>query len=170
MKQLQKKIEDRKTAGNYRFLKDTPADFTDFSSNDYLGLSKLNFHIDANLPHGSGGSRLLAGNYPLIEEVESEIAQFHNAPSGLIFNSGYNANLGVFSCIPQKGDTVLYDELIHASVKDGLRLNYANNYAFKHNDLEALKNKLKKAAGSVYVVVEAVYSMDGDTAPLKALT
>lgn len=169
MKLLNKKLEDRKKAGNYRFLKHTPADFTDFSSNDYLGLSKQDLELPKNLSHGSTGSRLLAGNYPLIEQAESEIASFHNAECGLIFNSGYTANLGVFSTIPQKGDTVLYDELIHASIKDGLKLNYANNYSFKHNDLEALQKKLLKAKGTVYVAVEAVYSMDGDCAPIIEL-
>ena len=87
----------------------------------------------------------------------------------MFFNSGYDANLGLFSSIPLKGDTVLYDSLIHASIRDGVRMSLATAYSFKHNDLDQLEDKLKRATGTVYVAVESIYSMDGDDAPLNEI-
>ena len=151
----------------------------DFSSNDYLGfaksseLSKLTGQLLSAIPerrNGSGGSRLLSGNHPFIEETESLIASFHRAESGLIFNSGYDANIGLLSALAQRGDTIITDELIHASLIDGARLTHANRYTFKHNDLQDLQAKLNVAKGNVYVVVESVYSMDGDLSPLKEIS
>jgi len=98
--------------------------------------------------HGSTGSRLLAGNYPLIEETERSIAAFHAAEAGLIFNSGYDANLGLLSSVPQRGDTVLFDYLSHASIRDGIRLSFAQSFSFFHNDLGDLEKKLKAAKGN----------------------
>jgi 8-amino-7-oxononanoate synthase len=144
----------------------------DFCSNDYLGIV-TNGLIAANpLAHGSMGSRLLAGNYPLAEETERELAAFHHAETGLLFNSGYDANLGVLSCVPQRGDTILYDQLSHASIRDGIRLSFAQSFSFLHNDCSDLEGKLKKArsAGSrIFVVTESVFSMDGDLAPLEEI-
>ncbi|MDB5091179.1 MAG: bioF 2, partial [Mucilaginibacter sp.] len=94
------------------------------------------------------------------------IATQHNCEAGLIFNSGYDANLGLFSSLPQRGDTIILDELVHASIIDGARLSFANRYTFKHNDLLSLEDKLKQAKGNCYVVIESVYSMDGDTPPI----
>jgi 8-amino-7-oxononanoate synthase len=150
---------------------------TDFCSNDYLGLARSekvqeNAHAIAkqlDQVHGSGGSRLLAGNYELVEEAEQVIAEFHRAPAGLFYNSGYDANLGLFSCVPQKGDVIIYDQLIHASIRDGVRLSAAQAYSFLHNDIEDLQKKLLNAEGRIFVAVESVYSMDGDTAPLEAI-
>jgi 8-amino-7-oxononanoate synthase len=121
--------------------------------------------------HGSGGSRLLAGNYALIEEVEKQLADFHDAPAALIYNSGYDANLGVLSCIPQRGDIVLYDQLSHASIRDGMRLSFAQTHAFKHNDCQDLEDRLaqRNDVGTCFVVTESVFSMDGDMAPLKEM-
>jgi len=85
----------------------------------------------------------------------------------LIFNSGYAANTALFSCLPQKGDTIICDEFIHASVIDGARLSFAKRLKFKHNDLEDLEKKLRQYSGLCYVAVESVYSMDGDLARLK---
>ena len=93
----------------------------------------------------------------------------HNADAGLIFNSGYDANLGLFSALPQRGETIIADELIHASIIDGARLSYANRYTFRHNDLQSLEDKLKQAKGNCYVVIESVYSMDGDTPPIAEI-
>ncbi|HSZ25461.1 MAG TPA: pyridoxal phosphate-dependent aminotransferase family protein, partial [Cytophagaceae bacterium] len=87
----------------------------------------------------------------------------------LLMNSGYNANIAILSSVPKKGDTIIYDELIHASLKDGSRLSFASRFPFKHNDLEDLEGKLKKGTGNLFVVLESVYSMDGDTAPLSEL-
>lgn len=119
--------------------------------------------------NGSGGSRLIAGNYPLIEEAERQIADYHGAEAGLIYNSGYDANLGFFSCIARRGDTILYDALSHASIRDGIRLSNARSLSFAHNDLQALEDKLGRSEGEKFVVVESIYSMDGDAAPLQEL-
>ncbi len=88
---------------------------------------------------------------------------------GLLFNSGYDANLGLFSSLPQRGDTIITDELVHASIIDGARLSYANRYSFRHNDLQNLEDKLRHAKGKCYVAIESVYSMDGDTPPIKEI-
>lgn len=161
-------LTQREEANAFRFLK-TSSGLTDFCSNDYLGLAKRGEVFEGTQIKGSGGSRLLAGNFTEIEELEAFLAAFHQSESALMFNSGYNANVGFFSAVPQKGDTIFYDELIHASVKDGMRLSFAKSYSFKHNDIEDLKKKLNRAEGDVYLVVESVYSMDGDSAPLVEL-
>lgn len=193
---LQQKLAERSGQQALRQLR-LPAGQTDFCSNDYLGIIREGltewYYLQAqrritqtmeedrdderpaSVPallldrHGSGGSRLLAGNYPLIEETEKAIAAFHQAPAGLLFNSGYDANLGLLSCVPQKGDTVLYDALSHASLRDGVRLSFAQAHAFRHNDLEDLQQKLGRAPGNIFVVTESVFSMDGDQAPLTAM-
>lgn len=153
----------------------------DFCSNDYLGFAsseKLFQEIETELSTlhsshstltGSTGSRLLAGNSAYVEELEKKIATFHNSDAGLIYNSGYDANLGLFSALGQKGDTIIYDELIHASVHDGIKLSSVSAYMFRHNDLSHLEERLKIPGGIVYVVVESIYSMDGDTAPLEEI-
>jgi 8-amino-7-oxononanoate synthase len=147
----------------------------DFCSNDYLGFARsasLKQSIDTeilNYPsglNGSTGSRLLSGNLNYAEDLEKEIAAFHNYEAGLLFNSGYDANLGLLSSLAQRGDTIILDELIHASAIDGARLSYANRYSFRHNDPDSLEAKLKQAKGNCYVVIESIYSMDGDTPPL----
>lgn len=161
-------LTQREEANAFRFLSQSQG-LIDFCSNDYLGLSKKGEEFKGIQIKGSGGSRLLAGNYEQIEEFEAFLSDFHKADEALIFNSGYNANVGFFSSVPQKGDTILYDEYIHASVKDGMRLSFAKSYSFKHNNIEDLEKKLKYAEGDVYVAVESVYSMDGDSAPLNEL-
>jgi 8-amino-7-oxononanoate synthase len=103
------------------------------------------------------------------EALEQEIAALFNSEAGLLFNSGYDANLGLLSALPQRVDTIITDELIHASVIDGARLSYANRYTFKHNDLDSLEAKLQHAKGACYVVIESVYSMDGDTPPIAEI-
>ncbi len=150
---------------------------TDFCSNDYLGFArskKLSDNISKackklNETNGSGGSRLLAGNTAYAEELEKFLAKIHNSGAGLIYNSGYDANVGLFSAIGQKGNTIIYDELIHASVHDGMRMSSATTYAFRHSDTKHLEERLKIAAGIIYVAVESIYSMDGDYAPLKEI-
>jgi 8-amino-7-oxononanoate synthase len=165
---LNKKLEERKAKNSLRKLVQVKG-MVDFSSNDYLGIMTnklLQPFISGDENHGSGGARTLTGNYPLIEEVEKLIAEFHDAEAGLIFNSGYCANLGLLSCVPQKGDTILYDYLSHASLRDGIRLSHAEAFSFIHNDPEDLEIRLKKARGNIFVVTESVFSMDGDIAPL----
>lgn len=166
---LHKKLNERKEQKAFRRLR-LAADKIDFCSNDYLGIVKnnlLKLNVDG-LKHGSTGSRLLTGNYALIEETEKFIAGFHNAEAGLIFNSGYDANIGLLSCVAQKGDAILYDQLIHASIRDGIRLSFAQAFSFLHNDLEDLEKKLKNSS-NIFVVTESVFSMDGDIAPLNDL-
>ncbi len=171
-------LEKRLSEGNLRTLRITPAHLIDFTSNDYLGFARseeLRTCIasqevsDKFRINGSTGSRLLSGNSSLAEELELFIAKFHKAESGLLFNSGYDANVGLFSCIAQRSDTILYDELSHASVIDGIRLSYAHTFKFRHNDLEHLEELLKKTKDIKYVAVESVYSMDGDFSPLQTL-
>lgn len=171
---LKSKLDERQAAGSYRTLK-PENELIDFCSNDYLGFARsaaLKNAIDteiANHPHtlnGSTGSRLISGNLQYTEALENEIAAFHECEAGLLFNSGYDANLGLLSSLAQRGDTIILDELIHASVIDGARLSHANRYSFKHNNMDALEAKLKQAKGTCYVVVESVYSMDGDSAHL----
>lgn len=155
----------------------------DFCSNDYLGFARSRELLDLTekelasvtakkeLPNliGSTGSRLLAGNSVYAEELEKRIAAFHNADAGLIYNSGYDANIGLFSSIGQKNTTIIYDELIHASVHDGIRMSHTTAFMFRHNDTVHLEERLKVAQGLVYVAVESIYSMDGDTAPLRKI-
>tara|TARA_Y100000589_G_scaffold315393_1_gene338894 strand:+ start:2223 stop:3320 length:1098 start_codon:yes stop_codon:yes gene_type:complete len=161
-------LTQREEANAFRFLSQSEG-LIDFCSNDYLGLSKNGEEFDGVQIKGSGGSRLLAGNYSEIQDFEFFLSQYHKADEALMFNSGYSANVGFFSSVPQKGDTIIYDEYIHASVKDGMRLSFAKNYSFKHNDIKDLEKKLKYTEGDVYVAVESVYSMDGDSAPLNEL-
>lgn len=165
-RKYQKLLQDRIEKGSERSLLSFDESFIDFWSNDYLGLGRKSNKID--LKSGSG-SRLISGNSRVIESVEEFLANHFESESALIFNSGYDANLGFFSSVPQKGDTILYDELIHASVRDGIRLSFANAYSFQHNSLEDLIKKLKKVEGTVFVAIESIYSMDGDLAPLKKI-
>lgn len=157
-----------------------PTATVDFSSNDYLGFASDTAIFDAAhnyllengfTQNGSTGSRLISGNHGLYSVVEQYIAKFHNAENALIFNSGYDANVGFFSSVPQKGDVVLYDEYIHASIRDGLRLTNAASYKFPHNDLEALETLVKRHEGKeVYIVTESVFSMDGDSPNLQSMS
>lgn len=179
---LQNKLHERANDGSLRQLS-VPAGMVDFSSNDYLGFAKseslfsktfqllLKYNISEN---GATGSRLLTGNHVLFQELESVLAQTHNVENALVFNSGYDANIGFFGCVPQRGDFVFYDELIHASIRDGLQLGHAKSYKYGHNDLSDLKEKIKNTIcengdSDVYVVTESVFSMDGDSPDLKQL-
>lgn len=140
----------------------------DFYSNDYLGFSK-SLKVEPPSTNGSTGSRLLSGNSKQFQRLEQKLAQQHKADAALIFNSGYDANIGLFSCIADKEDTVIYDQYIHASIRDGLRLSSCRSFAFKHNNLSSLEQKLQQATGHIIVVVESIYSMDGDRAPLEEI-
>jgi 8-amino-7-oxononanoate synthase len=165
---LNSELQKRKEKGLLRELK-TPKGKIDFCSNDYLGFSKKNWEVKNSI-HGATGSRLISGHSELFKEVESFISNFHNTEDSLIFNSGYNANLGFFSTIPQKGDTVIYDELCHASIRDGLQLGKARNFSFQHNSISDLEKKIQNATGNTFIVVESIYSMDGDQSPLKEIS
>lgn len=174
---IQQKLNARQQAGSYRQLK-PQSGLIDFCSNDYVGFARSNKlaqlieeEIGRNKTalNGSTGSRLLAGNTQYAEALEQLIASYHSAEAALLFNSGYDANLGLLSSLPQRGDTVLHDELAHASIIDGIRLSHAKRQSFKHNNLDDLEQRLKNTQGICYVVVESVYSMDGDQAPLTAI-
>jgi len=162
------KLAERKEKGSLRSLSLFDG-MVDFCSNDYLSIAQTT--KQTAIFTGSTGSRLISGNSIGAVEAESYLADFFQAEAALVFNSGYDANLGLFSSVPQKGDTVLYDELIHASVRDGIRLSHAKAYSFRHNDLLDLQKKFELVKeGTVFVAVESLYSMDGDFAPLRELT
>lgn len=176
---LVKKMDLREQSNAVRTLKEN-RDIVDFSSNDYLGFAKNNsiyegaHQMVANLENKNGatGSRLLSGNYPLYTETENTIAAFHKSEKALIYNSGYDANIGLLSAILTRNDLVLYDEYSHASLRDGLSMSHAKAIKFKHNDLahlELLLQKNKPTNGVVYVITESVFSMDGDSPNLIEL-
>ena len=183
---LRRLLDRRRTHSTLRNLTLPQPDQIDFSSNDFLSLSTSpllkSAYLDelqkASLPLGSGGSRLLDGNSAYAEELEHEIAAFHGAETGLLFNSGFDANTGFFSSVPQRGDVIVYDELVHASVHDGMKLSRAGStMSFQHNCVADLRRVLLELRDShvgvqegvavVFVAVESIYSMDGDVAPLQ---
>jgi 8-amino-7-oxononanoate synthase len=179
-KSLTLKLEQREQNNSLRKLT-FPNNLIDFASNDYLGFSKSeaifngthSFLIDNNIiKNGATGSRLLSGNHSVYQEAENYIAKFHQSESALLFNSGYDANVGFFSAVPQRNDIILFDELSHASIRDGIQLSNAKSYKFQHNDfedLERLITKYKSESSEVFVVTESVFSMDGDTPNLEEL-
>lgn len=172
---LIRQAAERETAGLLRRLPQ-PDSRPDFSSNDYLGLaenielhSRILAQMQQQAGHGTGGSRLLAGNSALAEQLETELAVYHGAEAGLLFGSGFMANVGLFAALATRHDTILYDELVHASMRDGIRLSLATAHSFRHNDLDHLRQRLQQARGRVLIAVEGLYSMDGDLAPLEEL-
>lgn len=174
---LEQKLSDRKEKGNYRELT-ISKNKIDFVSNDYLGLARsaeihqgvLNELNTLPAPfNGATGSRLLAGNSELAEETEYFLSRIFESDTTLLFNSGYAANMAVLSCIPQEGDTILYDELVHACMHDGMRLSKASRVKFNHNDLNDLETKLNTSSGKRFIAVESLYSMDGNFCPLQEL-
>jgi len=179
-KSLNDKLAARDANQALRNLPDANA-LIDFSSNDYLGFAQSQKLFDAAhrlllerkiIQNGATGSRLISGNYPLYIETEKQIAQFHDADSALLFNSGYDANVGFFSCVPQRNDVILFDELSHASIRDGIRLSGAKAFKFGHNDVDELEQqivKYKNAATEIYIATESVFSMDGDSPNLEQL-
>lgn len=200
-KNLATKLETRKQNNALRKLS-LSNNLIDFASNDYIGFSKNKvifeethqYLIDNKIiQNGATGSRLLSGNHKVYQETENFIANFHQSESALIFNSGYDANMGFFSSVPQKGDLILYDELCHASIRDGIQLSNAKAYKFKHNDFEDLESKIYnfnsnsnsnfnennrdnlgntssfQLPASIYIVTESVFSMDGDCPNMEEL-
>lgn len=175
---------------NHSFWSDTwkDRDALDFSSNDTLSLGasgtlrteflrELSRHPAVNF--ASGGSRSLPdGRYAYLEEVEQEIAEFHGAEYGIIVGSGYEANVAVFTSIPQAGDIIVYDEMIHASVHDGMQKSRADKLSFRHNSVESFRETvlsvldqplIRDKKRSVLIAVESLYSMEGDICPLREL-
>ena len=166
---MRARLDALRSAGQFRFLP-PPRQGVDFWSNDYLGFSRRLLPMPPSFAHAPG-SRLISGNSPAAEALERRIAAFHGHPAALVFGSGYLANLGLLSCLGQRTDTVLYDELIHASLRDGIRLSGATARRCRHNDLDSFARTLTGARsdGQVFVVTESRFSMDGDTAPLRSL-
>ncbi|GEL10601.1 8-amino-7-oxononanoate synthase [Flavobacterium glycines] len=172
------KLKNRENNNSLRKLNST-LDLIDFSSNDYLGFSKSELIFNQThqylvdngyTQNGATGSRLLSGNHNLYSATENFIAQFHQSESALIFNSGYDANVGFFSAVPQRNDIILYDELSHASIRDGISMSNAKSYKFKHNDFEDLERLiLKFKPSTIYIVTESVFSMDGDCPNIEEL-
>ena len=179
-KSLTLKLEQREQNNSIRKLA-LPNHLIDFASNDYLGFSKSeaifngthSFLFDNNIiQNGATGSRLLSGNHIVYQEAENFISKFHDSENALLFNSGYDTNVGFFNAVPQRNDVILYDELSHASIRDGIQLSNAKSYKFQHNDfedLERLISKYKLGNSEIFVVTESVFSMDGDAPNLDEL-
>ena len=180
---LQQKLNLRAETNALRKLP-IPTNGIDFSSNDYLDFAKNEeifdathkYLIDNNIKiNGATGSRLISGNHNLYAIAENYISEFHQSESALIFNSGYDANVGFFSSVPQRNDIILYDELCHASIRDGIQMSHAKAYKFQHNDYEDLEQFLNKLLThnsqlpTVFIVTESVFSMDGDAPNMETL-
>jgi 8-amino-7-oxononanoate synthase len=185
---LEKALDTRRAEHNLITLRKRQNQI-DFSSNDFIslgssGLLRAEFLEELarqpNFSLGSTGSRLLDGNNDYIETIEKEVAAFHGAESALIVNSGFEGNCAIFSTIPQPGDAIVYDELVHASVHEGMARSAALcRTSFRHNDVESFRDTLEAVRSSqpmidrgqrcVIVSIETIYSMDGDVCPLKEM-
>lgn len=164
-----------------RFRSLTSQQGVDFTSNDYLGFVNakrlkraLMAAIDRGVPAGAGGSRLLRGNHDEHEALETEAADFFGTEKALYFGSGYAANVAVFSTLPQRGDLIVHDALIHASACDGISASKAQAVAVPHNDVAAFEAAIcawrrSGGKGRPWIAVESLYSMDGDRAPVLEL-
>lgn len=178
---LEKKLNIRKSTNALRSLPVDINEKIDFISNDYLGLGQCEILFEKthqvllanNLKHnGSTGSRLISGNHKLYKALENQLSLFYKAQDALVYNSGYNANIGLFASVPQRNDIVLFDEFIHASIRDGITMGVAKHFKFSHNNIEDLERKLNKFANeyeNIYVVTESVFSMDGDSPDISKL-
>ena len=184
---LLERLENRKHKNSFRSLGKMNA-LIDFSSNDYLGvvqhpalarvIQTETRKILKDVSHGASGatgSRLLTGNHALYTKLEELVSCFHESESALVFNSGYTANLGFFQSVPQRGDVIIYDEHSHASIRDGIKISNAKAYKFTHNELANLSQQLFKYSNTenvaeIYVVTESVFSMDGDSPDLVAIS
>jgi 8-amino-7-oxononanoate synthase len=175
---FEKELLKIKSLNNYREL--CLASGIDFSSNDYLGLSNhpkikevIINALNANTAIGSGGSRLLTGNKKEHIELEGFAADYFNSQACLFFSSGFLANYTIFTALPNRHDLIIYDGLIHASVREGIKASWAKSAKFKHNDLNSLKEKIEKArnlnANTIWLGIESVYSMDGDIADISGI-
>jgi 8-amino-7-oxononanoate synthase len=153
----------------------------DFSSNDYLALANaprmkkaVAAALEAGTPIGSGGSRLLRGNCAEHESLEAEAARFFGAETTVFFGGGYVANFAVLTTLPQRGDLLVLDSLVHASIHEGARAGRAEFCHAVHNDPQSFESEIRDwrargGTGRIWIVVESLYSMDGDFAPLEEL-
>ncbi|NQX90836.1 MAG: pyridoxal phosphate-dependent aminotransferase family protein [Flavobacteriales bacterium] len=155
---IRNELDSLKNSQSFRTLRNVEG-LIDFMSNDFLGLGRQKITLQGG---SSGGSRLMGGNSSLAEELEQEIAQFHQSPSALLFGSGYLANLGAIQSVTDKHVVVLYDEFVHASIRMGIQSSLSKSYKFKHNDLNHLEDLLKKQTSPIMVVTESLFSMHAD--------
>lgn len=175
--QFEAVLKNRKQNGTLRTL-ETRKDGVDFYSNDYLGLARNNefqnllvktVQENPRLLTGSTGSRLISGNTETVTKTENFIAKVHQYELALLFPSGYNANLALFSALPGRHDTIIIDEKIHRSIHDACKMSNCRKLKFKHNDCDHLESILKRQKGKIYIAIESLYSMDGDIAPLPEI-
>lgn len=151
----------------------------DLTSNDYLGMAGhpdlRTAAIDAlenGLDVGAAGSRLLRGHTQAHEDLENFAASYFHAPRSLYFSTGFQANYALLTALPARGDVIIYDALVHASMRDGIKASDAKAFKFVHNDLSMLEARLKAfrdQAKTLWVAIESVYSMDGDQAPIAQI-
>lgn len=172
-------LNDLASRGRLRSLRGRAG--IDFTSNDYLGLAEsgelrraASDAIARGVPVGAGGSRLLRGNHPEHEALEAEAATYFGAETALYFGGGFVANHAIFSTLPQRGDLVVYDELVHASVHEGLRSGRADRVAVAHNNIDAFDAAIARwraagGKGRPWISVESLYSMDGDSPDISGL-
>ncbi|MFH1594289.1 MAG: 8-amino-7-oxononanoate synthase [Candidatus Omnitrophota bacterium] len=189
MERVEKLLKERKAKGLLRRLEPLSKrgrgrirlqerDYLDFSSNDYLGLTNHPRLIEAAVKAtqawgtGSSASRLLSGDLNIHHDLESKVAAFKGKEAALVFNSGYQANVGIISAIVGRGDAIFSDRLNHASIIDGALLSGAKLFRYRHNDVNHLESLLKRERDKfkgVLILTESVFSMDGDRAPLKEI-
>ena len=189
MERIEEFLRQRKQDKLLRVL--TPADFRrkgeicikgreyfDFSSNDYLGLAdhpeikEASKNAIEEFGASCSASRLLSGDLEIYHRLEEKTAQLKGKEDALVFNSGYQANLGIISCLYKAGDAIFSDKLNHASITDGISLSGARLFRFRHNDMDHLESLLKKAGGKFkerLIITETIFSMDGDRPPLKKM-
>ena len=176
LKRFAELLDGMKQRDMHRHLR--PATGTDFTSNDYLGLAdsvRLREAairaLERGVPLGSGGSRLLRGNHVEHQRLEEAAARHFGVERALLFGSGYAANTALLATLPQRDDLVVYDQYVHASMHDGMKLGRASTTSFAHNDVAAAEDAIRAwrqagGTGRPWIVVESLYSMDGDRAPL----
>jgi len=153
----------------------------DFTSNDFLALAESRALCDAasaalarGVPVGAGGSRLLRGNHPEHEALEQEAASFFGSETALYFPTGFAANAALIATLPRSGDLIVYDSLIHASIREGLDPARITAASAPHNDVTAMEDVIRDwrgqgGKGRIWIAVETLYSMDGDRASLDDL-
>lgn len=180
MRRIEETLSRLRTQGNYRSVPAADGgSYLDFTSNDYLGLAAkkelqqefFSREGSVSVPLTSSASRLLAGTQDEYEALEGKLSKLYGK-SALLFNSGYHANTGLISALGDSKTLILADKLVHASIIDGYRLSDAKMVRFRHNDIDHLERLLQRMAGDyerVLIVVESVYSMDGDSPDLKAV-
>lgn len=183
MLSLRERLKKREQLGNLRHLQ-VGRPPIDFASNDYLGLARSSAFAAAirrewwrcerqmSCRFGSTGSRLLTGNSEYAQRLEESIAAFHGYETGVLFNCGYMANSGLLSVVADQQSVIFFDEGIHASTREGIRLSRATAFPFRHNDSGHLESRLKKSSSQRerWVCAESVYSTDGTMAPLVEIS